>query len=407
VLRQVVAGQEEVQALRDELIAAIADLPDQLPAPAEAAAAPPIELPEPVDVRAEVEPIVAELHEDLATVLRQVVAGQEEVQALRDELTAAIADLPDQFPAPAEAVTSPLPLGIEDDLAALLRQIGATQLEVEAMRDDLAVVAATSGSGDGLAEALQDDVAALLRQVVAGQEEVQALRDELAAALAELPDLAGAEPSVALLPPELEDDLAALVRQVGATQGEVRALRDDVAVAMSDLVEQMGAPSVSTELEAAVVDLPDLVARELRGELAGVMGDLQDDLAQLMRQVVAAQDEVSQLRAEVAEIPAPADVEVPDMRGDLEAVAAELRGDVEALVGELHDDMATLMRQIIAGQEEVEALREQLAELPAGPGLEMGADLDRLSRDLQALRERIPGAPAATPAARRRRSPSR
>jgi chromosome segregation ATPase len=165
--------------------------------------------------------------------------------------------------------------------------------------------------------------------------------------------------------------------------------------------------TVSEDLEAAVVDLPELVVRDVRAELANVVGELHDDIGHLMRQVVAGQDEISQLRAEVADLPGPLDG-ATDVRAEVQAevqgATAELRADIEALVGELHDDLATVLRQIVAGQEEVEALREQLGA--AGTIAPMAADLDRLSRDLQALRERIPGTTAA-PAPRRRRSPSR
>jgi hypothetical protein len=88
-------------------------------------------------------------------------------------------------------------------------------------------------------------------------------------------------------------------------------------------------------------------------------------------------------------------------------MAADLRADLESLVAELHEDLGQLMNQVVAGQDDLDTLRVALNELAAQTGApDHGADdLDRLSRDLQALRDRIPGpADGAAPPRRRPRA---
>jgi predicted nucleic acid-binding Zn-ribbon protein len=460
---QLTAAQDALEELRTEALAALT--------------APPVP-------PADVEGAVADLHEDLSVVLGQVVSGQEELRAIREDVAAGREDLRvvreelGVVPAELAALRDDMAV-VPGELAVVRDEVGALPAEMAALRDEVG--------------ALPAEMAALRDEVAAGTAEVTAVRDEVAATAGEL--VAIREDVTAIAAPAdlgavyevlsassedmravldavngLSDDLPALLRSLGpggddlnavidavaAGHSEMAALRDEVAVLL-EVAGQAAAPgsAATLDLEVAIADLPAVLSSEIRAEfeivaadlragldhlrelvdlpqaaapepapaadLEGLREDLQvlvnelhDDLGTLMGQVLTGQDEVSALRVELADAvadagqPASEDstVALDELRVDVTAgladLSVDLRTTVEALVADLHDDLAGLMSQIVAGQDDLDALRQLLADAAGRPGQtdQVAADLDRLGRDLQSLRERLPGPP---PAARKRR----
>jgi hypothetical protein len=363
------------------------------------------------EVTAAVAPVVSGLHDDLA-----VLAGQlDDARAALEQLQEA--STPSGASEEGGAEVAAMVADLHDDLALVLSQVVNAQQDLQAMRAEIAAT-------DAGATALRQEVAA-------GQEDVRAvldaLRDEVAALLeitpagAAPPDLEHLEVAIADLPAIMGAELRA----------EVEALADELRAGLHDL---QGLAAAAGDPGVATGDVEDL-----RAELQALVNDLQTDLGTVVREIVAGQGEVSQLRAEVATVaeqvgdaladavteavtaampPPPVEdpaLAIEGMRADVTAgladMAADLRADLEGLVAELHDDLGTLMNQVVAGQDDLDTLRLALTELASratGPDL-VADDLDRLSRDLQALRDRIPGPAdgAATPRRRPRARPQR
>jgi uncharacterized phage infection (PIP) family protein YhgE len=415
-----------VAALHDELAAVAGQLDDARVAieqlQAQVAAAPAA-----ADGSADVEAAVADLHEDLAVVLGRIVAAHDDVRTVLDAVT------DDDV----RAVVSAVAAG-QEDVRTVLEALLAGQEDVRtlveagavAAEDLRAVIDAVGAEPEALHAILesvgvtQDDLRAVLDAVSAGQDDVRVLRDEVSVLLETVPappppapaglDAADLEPleiAIADLPQLMATELRAELETV---TDELRAGLSQLHVLVESSAD--GGPSADTDLGG------------LRDDLQGIVNDLQTDLGTVIRELVSSQDEMSQLRAEVGAVadtvadtvaaalpPPPVEdpaLAVEGMRVDLTAaladMAADLRADLEGLVAEIHEDLGALMSQVVAGHDDLDALRQQLADIASHPGAadQVGEDLDRLTRDLQALRERIPGAPSpsAAPARRRPRS---
>lgn len=348
--------------------------------------------PAPVDVTSDVEAVVADLHEDLSVVLGQVVAAQEDLQGLREEVAASQQDLLAAVGAGG---------GDTDDVRAVLDAVAAARDDVRLLRDEMGAgqydLLAAVGAGGGVDP---DDVRAVLDAVAAAHDDVGVLRDQVAALLEVAP--------ASTPPPPIEvEHLEVAIADLPAIMAtELRAELEAVADELRAGLSQLQALAAGGSSQAPSGDVA-----AVREDLQALVGELQTDLATMFRQIVAGQDEVSQLRLEVASAAPVEDaaLAIEGVRSDLTAGIADLRADLEALVNELHDDLATVMSQVVAGHDELGTIRQQLVELAERPGGtdQVAEDLDRLTRDLQALRDRIPGSPAPSPARRRPRGQPR
>jgi chromosome segregation ATPase len=82
--------------------------------------------------------------------------------------------------------------------------------------------------------------------------------------------------------------------------------------------------------------------------------------------------------------------------GDLDALRVDITSEMEALVHELHDDQVLMMREILAGQNEIKKLREEIGQsgvsaAPRDPGstsAQLENEMSRLLIELRALRRR-------------------
>ena len=406
------------------------------------------------DVAAEVDQRTTPLSDDLGVVVRQIVAVSEELAALRSEAAQVAGAAPD-VAAEVAAVAGSL----HDDLALLFGELTGTRTELGDVRAAVADIALPDVAAEvAVATApLQEDLSALVRQVAGAREEL----DELRALAAEAAQRQ--EPGVDVRPEigDVRDDLGVLMRQVVETQQELSTLRGEVAEAFNSLADLSEAGD-EQDVGIALGDLPALFAEEVRIEIQGVATELRSDLDQLRRRLgpqraersrpeatVTADDVRAEVSAAVAEIAARVREEIETAVGGLHddmtnlmhevvagqeavtalsgagdsslagaemraevtetvaAVAADLRNEIETMINELHDDIAIVMRQVVSSQEELAELRLQLAEgatAPPGAVDQMAADLDRLTQDLQMLRERIP-ASASAPSRPRTRSP--
>lgn len=429
LVRQVVAVSEELAEVRTQVAAVAASAPD---------------------VGAEVAAVAGSLHDDLALLFGELTGTRTELGELRASITEV----------PAASDVSEIETTVQEGLGVVVGEVAAAREELGQMRAELAEVAAAApaDSGPDLAAYLspiEQDLAALVRQVAGAREEL----DELRALAAE-----AAQPRDADVAPEIgevRDDLGVLMRQVVDTQQELSTLRGELAEAFNSLTE-VGEPDDDADTGIDLGDLPALFAEEVRIEIQGVAAELRSDLDQLRRRLgpqrsertrseptVTADDMRAEISAAVAEIAARVREEVEtavgglhddmtnvmhevvagqdavaalgtsgdtaapaaEMRAEMTetvaAIAADLRNEIETMVNELHDDIAIVMRQVVSSQEDLADIRLQLAEggaAPAGAVDQMSADLDRLTQDLQTLRERIPGS-AAAPSRPRPRSP--
>ena len=344
----------EIAAAREELGQARAELAEVAAGATGEGAAP------------DVSPYLAPIEEDLAALVRQVAGAREELDELRALAAEAAQPTTDVRPDIAE---------VRDDVGLVLRQVADTQQELGGLRAELL-----------------DAVNALTESV--GEAEVDA--DE-PTDLNELPALFAEEVRVELqaVAAELRSDLDQLRRRLPAQKERTRA---DVAVTPDD---------VRHEVAAGVAE----IAARMREEIETAVAGLHDDVTNLMHEVVVGQEAVSAARDEIASIAVPeassSDVRA-EVTETMAAVAADLRSEIETMVNDLHDDLAIVMRQVVSTQEELSELRIQLADAGGSPAVDqMSAELDRLAQELEALRGRIPAGTAAVPRARPRTTRAR
>ena len=347
---------------------------------------------------ADVAQIEATVQEGLGVVVGEVAAAREELGHVRAEIADAVA----ASGAGADLAPQLAPIG--QDLAALIRQVAGAREELDELRL-LAGEAASPPDVRPEVDAVRDDVALVLQQVAQVQEELGNLRAELTEAaevevevepepvepgidVADLPALFAEEVRVELqaVAAELRSDLDQLRRRLGAAQKE----RTDPAVTADD---------IRNEVAAGVAE----IAARMREEVETAVAGLHDDITNLMHEVVVGQEAVSAVRDDVASLgaveptaPAAVGAEVSET---VAAVAADLRAEIETMVNDLHDDIAIVMRQVVSTQEDVTELRLQLSEGAGAPSPavdQMAAELDRLTQELETLRERIPTGGATT-----------
>ncbi|MEY2566166.1 MAG: hypothetical protein QOE35_695 [Actinomycetota bacterium] len=400
---EVGALAEELRGQFERLRTVVGRARTEAPAPDLSTLAPDVA----AEVAASVEPVVAALHEDLTSLAGQLDDARVAIEQLHAEVAAAptvTADI--DVGAEVQAVVADL----HEDLSLVLGQVVAAQeelqgvrLEVSAGQEDLRVVLDAVAAG-------QDDVRVVLDALIGGQDDVRALRDDVSAVL----EVAGS-PAPVVVPSDVDiEPLEIAIADLPAVvAGELRAELEVVADDIRARLRQLEAVAEEGTHVGGGGGIDSTALQAVRDEVQALAADLQTDLGTVIREIVASHDEVSQLRAEVANVVDDPAVAIDAVRVDVTAglvdMAAELRSDLESLVGELHDDLGALMRQVVAGQDDLDALRQQLAEVAelaaaSAGGDQVGDDLDRLTRDLQALRDRIPGGASATPARRRPRA---
>ena len=143
---------------------------------------------------------------------------------------------------------------------------------------------------------------------------------------------------------------------------------------------------------------------ELREEVQHVRDDIAEELASLRKLLVRQHDEGRRPAL------APAPLDLGEVHDAIDAVRADVTSEVAALVTELHEERALVMKQILANQQEMQQLREEVTAAIGGSGGQrsrLDSDISRLLIELRALRRRptLDAPSADTPRPRLRRPP--
>ncbi|MDT7617259.1 MAG: hypothetical protein QOF00_4706, partial [Pseudonocardiales bacterium] len=338
------AGQRAVEALQ-------ASVEQELPAEIERALATTSS-----EIKRDTEGLVSELHDDLALVMRQVVTGNEELEALREavaELAAQRSDEPDEPKTDPGSQLTPV---------------------VRAARDDV-----LGAVGD-----LHEDLALVLKRLATGQRELDDVREALLASVAPAPVAAVDEDALAarvrdeVVGPlaEMGDDLSVLVRSVARTQEDIDALR----VGLADLSDAVVAAQAAAEVEyEEAAEAEDVSEYDTGHDVTELVDGLRSDIdAGIGAAVSDLRDELDSVRRLVADQPEP-------------LAAGDIRAEVEALLADVRDDLAVLAHQLATGQDDATGMYAQLLETLAASQGSLGADPDVAAAAAEAIGEQVSG----------------
>lgn len=208
-------------------------------------------------------------------------------------------------------------------------------------------------------------------------------------------------------------DLAAIVEQVMAAVRESRELSDKNDAVARQLISSFNLAvrhlaeqgqvlhgEVDRLIAAQTAALPD--APDIRGEVDAAITDLREEL----------REDLGALRKLLSR---PGDgSSSADWREALDAVRTDVTAEMEAWVRDLHENQAQMMRAVIAGREEIEQLRAEVARLAeqppaaaAAPGSQLETEIGRLLIELRAARRRPLVERAQAAAAERSERPTR
>ena len=144
----------------------------------------------------------------------------------------------------------------------------------------------------------------------------------------------------------------------------------------------------------------DEIRSELRDEVQQSRNDIAEEIAALRNLIVRQRDDERRTSTDT--------VDLSEVHDALEAVRSDVTAEVAALVAELHEDRALMMKQVIATQQEVHQLREEVTAAIGGTGGQrsrLDSDISRLLIELRALRRR-PSLEEPAPAPRPRMRPT-
>ena len=147
----------------------------------------------------------------------------------------------------------------------------------------------------------------------------------------------------------------------------------------------------------------DELRSELRDEVQQARNDIAEEIAALRKLVVRQRDEERRPQFH------PEPVDLTQVHDALDAVRSDVTNEVAALVSELHEERALMMKQVVATQHEMQQLREEVAAAIGGTGGQrnrLDSDISRLLIELRALRRRpVLEQPPAEPTRPRLRPP--
>lgn len=127
----------------------------------------------------------------------------------------------------------------------------------------------------------------------------------------------------------------------------------------------------------------EALRNEVRDEVQQARDDIAEEVAALRKLLVRQRDEESRVTAEA--------VDLTEVHETLDEVKAEVTSEVAALVSELHEERALVMKQLVANQNEMRQLRDEVSAAIGGSGGQrsrLDSDISRLLIELRALRRR-------------------
>ena len=127
----------------------------------------------------------------------------------------------------------------------------------------------------------------------------------------------------------------------------------------------------------------DSLRSELRDQIHQARNDIAEEVTALRKVAVRQRNEERQAH--------PAAFDVSALSDALDSVRSEVTDEVAALVTELHEERALVMKQLLASQQEMQQLREEVTAAiggSSGQRSRLDSDISRLLIELRALRRR-------------------
>ena len=261
------------------------------------------------------------------------------------------------------------PAGVSGDLAAMSARIDAVAMSVDKLHAAIRQRDADYGSQVG--RAVERALAERDRSAEVMSNAIATVSDQLAAILQQVTESIRHSRQVSAQNDELARRLSGAFSQAGQqltdAATEVRGL-------LSGQVQVR-----DRAWEGAI----DSLRSELRDQVQQARNDIAEEVAALRKLVVRQRNE--ERHAE------PAAFDVSAVSDALHAVRSEVTEEVAALVTELHEERALVMKQLLASQQEMQQLREEVTAViggSTGQRSRLDSDISRLLIELRALRRR-------------------